>query len=913
MSRVPSGTSAGIPSNTNNSFRLLSQRAGLLVIGISLTALLGWIFDIDLLKSVIPGRITLKPNTAVGLGASGLALSLWHQQQQSPRLRTRQLIGGTIFLLCIFVIVLGLMTSAEYSFGLDFGIDQFLFEVSPGAEDAVLGGRPAPNTAITLVLGCSALLLLSKRYYRVAQCLSAAVFTSGLLALVGHLYMATIFYQVGTVTGMAIHTAISFLLLSLGIFFARPDRGWTSEVSGEYAGSIMLRRILPWAIILPSLLGGFVLLVYQRLSLPSESAFALRTVLSIVFFSIVIGWNGRLLNRIDSHRQAVQQQFSRELEVQVMARTTELNTANEALRIRILEREQAEAKLRESENALQESQIRLQRELAEIESIYQSAPVGLNVLDPDLRFVRINQRLAEMNGFSIEEHIGRTVAELLPDLADSAEQLLRPIFETGQPRLNVEIRGETPAQPGVERIWLEHFLPLKDGDRTIGVNTVCEEITERKRTEQALYEQAAQQATVARIGRQAIATDRIEVLLDSVTTQIAQVLEADYCEVLELLPESQELRLRSGTGWQPDMVERATFRNDRISWAGHTLSSMETIVVTDLSIETRFVSPLLDQYGIVSGMSTVVGNTRDHPFGVLGVHTRTQRNFSGNDVNFLQAIANILFEAITRHKADQQIRHSNIDLERRIAERTQQLSEVNQELEAFAYSVAHDLRAPLRAIEGFAGILKEDHSSSLDETGQRYTQILIDSASRLDQLIQDLLSYSQLGRRDIQLVSVNLSTTVERLVRELSPTFGADSPSERPPQVEVIGPLPFAQAQRGVLRQVISNLLTNAVKFVPAGRTPMIRIWAEERTADHTEQRIQWIRLWVEDNGIGVPSRHRDRIFRPFERLQGIDQYPGTGIGLAIVQRGIERMNGQVGVEPAPTGGSRFWIELQRS
>ncbi|MBD2453969.1 PAS domain S-box protein [Nostoc sp. FACHB-87] len=135
---------------------------------------------------------------------------------------------------------------------------------------------------------------------------------------------------------------------------------------------------------------------------------------------------------------------------------------------------------------LESSRATLQQQLTEIETIYQSAPIGLNVLDPDLRFVRINQQLAEINGFSVEEHLGRTIRELLPDIADTAEQLIRPIFDTGEPLLNVEIRGETPAQPGVERVWLEKFLPLKDGERVIGVSTVCEEITERKRTEEQL-------------------------------------------------------------------------------------------------------------------------------------------------------------------------------------------------------------------------------------------------------------------------------------------------------------------------------------------------------------------------------------------------------------------------------------------
>jgi PAS domain S-box-containing protein len=124
----------------------------------------------------------------------------------------------------------------------------------------------------------------------------------------------------------------------------------------------------------------------------------------------------------------------------------------------------------------------------EVESIYQSAPIGLNVLDRDLRFVRVNQRLAEINGFPVEAHIGRTVRELLPNLADIAEEMLRPVLEIGEPLMNVEITGETPAMPGVQRTWLESFLPLKNGDRVIGISTVCEEITERKRIEAARQE-----------------------------------------------------------------------------------------------------------------------------------------------------------------------------------------------------------------------------------------------------------------------------------------------------------------------------------------------------------------------------------------------------------------------------------------
>ncbi|MEP0909183.1 PAS domain S-box protein [Leptolyngbya subtilissima ST-M1] len=135
---------------------------------------------------------------------------------------------------------------------------------------------------------------------------------------------------------------------------------------------------------------------------------------------------------------------------------------------------------------IKRSKALLQRQLAEIEAIYQSAPIGLNVLDTDLRFVRINQQLADINGLPIDAHIGHTVRELFPDLGDTIEQLLHPMLETGEPLLNVKIQGETPAQPGVQRTWLEHFLPLKVSGEVVGISTVCEEITERVEAEAVL-------------------------------------------------------------------------------------------------------------------------------------------------------------------------------------------------------------------------------------------------------------------------------------------------------------------------------------------------------------------------------------------------------------------------------------------
>ncbi|MGC1525348.1 MAG: hypothetical protein WA783_04800, partial [Phormidesmis sp.] len=239
-----------IPASIVTPYHTFSQRAGIVVIGVGVAALLGWGFDIAVLKSILPGRVTLKPNTALGLIATGVALQLWHQQfgrfARLPAVPSAGLSAGlsgskstrkierlrltAYFMVCSFVIVLGLATIVEYSFGLNFGIDQLLFEMPPDAVDIAVGGRSAPNTAICLVLMAVALLLLAQNRYRAAQSLSAAVFAGALLALIGHLNAVAVFFQVGTVTGMAIHTAIALLLLSAGVLCARPEAGWMRDL-----------------------------------------------------------------------------------------------------------------------------------------------------------------------------------------------------------------------------------------------------------------------------------------------------------------------------------------------------------------------------------------------------------------------------------------------------------------------------------------------------------------------------------------------------------------------------------------------------------------------------------------------------------------------------------------------------------
>jgi PAS domain S-box-containing protein len=254
------------------------------------------------------------------------------------------------------------------------------------------------------------------------------------------------------------------------------------------------------------------------------------------------------------------------------------------------------------------------------------------------------------------------------------------------------------------------------------------------------------------------------------------------------------------------------------------------------------------------------------------------------------------FSKVTRDMSDRKAlleelkRHAD-ELEIRIQEREQS----NAELEAFAYSVSHDLRAPLRAIVGFAEALQEDCATGLDQQGREYLEEIIKAAARMNSLVQDLLEYGRISRINLQLMPVNLSDAIHDAVRQLGSDHGGT--------IEVqVSPDFWVMAHQQALAQVIFNLLSNAVKFHKKDLSPEVHLC----TAAHNGS----VRLSVKDNGIGIAPQHCERIWQVFERLHDRETFPGTGIGLAIVKRAITRMGGACGVESEVGKGSTFWIEL---
>ena len=248
-------------------------------------------------------------------------------------------------------------------------------------------------------------------------------------------------------------------------------------------------------------------------------------------------------------------------------------------------------------------------------------------------------------------------------------------------------------------------------------------------------------------------------------------------------------------------------------------------------------------------------------------------------------------------RANAELRRLTDELERRVRDRTRRLEEINAALDAFAFTVSHDLRTPLRTARMLAQELVAKHGAQLDAGGRDRVGGILAATVQMDQFIQDLLVFSRLDRLELQLTAVPLDAVLSDLQTRLAATFAA-----RDGQLRLDGPLPRVHGHYATLLQVIENRLANAVKFVVPGTPPQVRVWADAR--------VGRARLWVEDNGIGIAAEDRDRIFEVFERLHGGDDYPGTGIGLAIVRKGVSRMDGAAGVESRPGGGSRFWIEL---
>jgi PAS domain S-box-containing protein len=262
-------------------------------------------------------------------------------------------------------------------------------------------------------------------------------------------------------------------------------------------------------------------------------------------------------------------------------------------------------------------------------------------------------------------------------------------------------------------------------------------------------------------------------------------------------------------------------------------------------------------------------------------------------------IGGIIRNITKMKKVDEENLKLNIDLEERVKKRTIELERINQELESFAYSVSHDLRAPLRAIDGFSGLLRERIKDKIDSESARYLNIVRDNAKRMDQLIKDLLFFSKASRTEIKYTDLDMMVMVDEVFKDLR------NPEDTKKIIFEVHTLPNVQGDPSLMRQVWINLIDNAIKYSGPRDVPRIEI------GSYPEGHHQI--FYVRDNGVGFNPDYTGKLFKVFQRLHGPDKFEGTGVGLAIVQRIVQRHGGEIWAESKENEGAKFFFSIPLS
>lgn len=514
-----------------------------------------------------------------------------------------------------------------------------------------------------------------------------------------------------------------------------------------------------------------------------------------------------------------------------------------AFGVDVTERNRVESELRSSENRLS--------------SFFTAAPVGLLKFDSQMHYTKVNPFMADLNGAAAEDHIGRLPTAMFGESTRFLEDILREVIATKSPSLNLDFDGEVPGRPG-ERTCLDaSFFPFVGPLGELeGVGGVAIDVTAARLAQEALAEANTRLTEAQRIGQLGHWNWNIidgELLWSDEVYRIFGLTSGEFKPTYELFIELVHPEDRQA-------VQRAV--DETLGSDSHRYS-----------IDHRLVRP--------DGSERVV-HEQGEAFFQEGVPVR---------------LVGTVHDITERHRAEQEAHRLNAELEHRVHERTAQLQAANAELAAFGYSVSHDLRAPLRAISGFAQAIEEEQGSRLDDAGRDHLARVRNAASRMGRLIDDLLALAHLTQAEVKDEPVNLTQLASEILEELR------QGSDRKAQLTIGGPH-IVSGDPALLRVMMQNLLDNAWKYTRREPEAVIEFGhcvIDDRPA-----------FFVRDNGAGFDMRYAARLFGAFQRLHHADEFEGNGIGLATVKRIARRHGGSVWADSSPGAGATFYFRLTR-
>ncbi|MBI4517068.1 MAG: CHASE3 domain-containing protein [Deltaproteobacteria bacterium] len=783
--------------------------------------LAGWLLEVAALKSILPGAVTMKPNTALAFALSGVALR-FHSSRQSEIRSPKCAIAS---LCAIAVAAIGFGTLLEYRFGWDAGIDQLFFADAGGLQSSH-PGRMAPATAINFVLLSLALLTMRGRGVGFAQAAALVVGLSSTIVCVGYVYDLPALYRLESYTGVALHTALAFLILSAGVLCATTDRGLTPLAKRAFAkatGSLAAN----WSV---------------------ERATGVLIATALVFLVAVGIIAVRNLNRLVAAAQL--RQHSHAEVSQLMAVLTAVQDAETGKRGYLITG--SEPYLEPYLAAIATLQPKLD-ELARMATDDPEQQRRLEALRP-----LIAEKLAELReAIELRRREGFAAAQqlVLSDRGKRAMDHIRAVIAAMTRREQQQLAARDDAMRA-QTTRTTTFIPLA----TLGGLALV-----------ALFALVIRAQLRARTRAEALLRDREGRLRRLAESGLIGVILADTHGNIS---EANDAFLRL-VGYTREDLAAGRVRWADMTPAEHRAGDEQALLQLQ---SCRVTEPWEKEYVRKDGVRVPV---------LVGVAL-----LEGSPDQAIAFVADLT----ERKRAEAEVHRLNEELEQRVALRTAQLEASNQELEAFCYTVAHDLRAPLRHVDGFAKLLLK-RATALDDTATRYVHTMAAAATKMGALIDELLAFSRTARSELRRQPVALSALIEDIREEL-----LVQAADRTIAWE-IAPLPVVAGDPALLRLVWINLLSNAIKYTAPRAQARIEIGTVGRQNGNTV-------LFVRDNGVGFDMEYADKLFGVFQRLHPAKDFAGNGIGLATVRRIVHRHDGHVWAEGQVDGGATFYLAL---